>query len=96
MQPKSTTLLEAFLSDFNPDCYVDIDEFTAPMAQLSAIGSDQSQPKTDRDIAHDLTMYCVWKRSAMRCRLSGHIQLAIEHEEKCDRIYRQLPVSARW
>lgn len=91
-----TPALAAFLADFNPDCYIDINEFTAPMAQLSAIGSDQSQPKVDRDITHELTMYCVWKRSAMRCRLSGHITLALEHEDKCDRIYSRLPESARW
>lgn len=90
------TALATFLADFNPDCYVDINEFTAPMAQLSAIGSDQSQPKADRDIAHELMMYCAWKRSAMRCRLFGYIMLALEHEAKCNRVYSRLPESARW
>lgn len=44
----------------------------------------------------DLANYASNKATAIRCRLSGMIQQAMEYESICDRIYSALPASVRW
>lgn len=44
----------------------------------------------------DLSLYAANKEHAMRFRLSGEIQRALEHEAVCDKIHDRLPSWARW
>lgn len=43
-----------------------------------------------------LAQYCANKRNAMAFRLKGQIAEATMYENKCDRIYHDLPEWARW
>lgn len=43
-----------------------------------------------------LQQYVWFKTHAIEERLGGKINLALEHEFDCDRVYKQLPEWARW
>lgn len=40
--------------------------------------------------------YTVFKRSAIRYRLAGDIQSALDRESECEEIYNKLPEVAKW
>jgi hypothetical protein len=40
--------------------------------------------------------YARLKADAMRARLAGNTQLALDLEARCDRVYGRLPREARW
>lgn len=44
----------------------------------------------------DLANYASNKATAMRCRDKGMIETARQYEDICERIYNELPQSARW
>lgn len=40
--------------------------------------------------------YARYKANAMRARLAGEIELALQQEQTCERIYNRLPTKLRW
>ena len=40
--------------------------------------------------------YAINKLTAMACRLRGDISAALEYEDTCERIYKDLPKYAKW
>ena len=47
-------------------------------------------------VYEELARYATHKAKVMRLRERGYIQAALEHESKCEDIYRVLPEWARW
>lgn len=43
-----------------------------------------------------LARYCKCKSRAMRYRLAGHIEIALEFERQCQLLYESLPQEFRW
>lgn len=48
------------------------------------------------NIAADLANYACNKSVAMKLRLEGKIETALNYEQQCDRIYERLPEDLRW
>lgn len=44
----------------------------------------------------NLAHYAWNKTTAMRCRAEGKVDVALQYESICDRIYARLPEFARW
>lgn len=54
------------------------------------------RPKRYVSVTQDLGNYACNKAVAMRCRLEGEIQTALNYERVCEMIYESLPEWARW
>ncbi len=54
------------------------------------------RPKRYVTTTESLGNYACNKAVAMRCRLSGDIQAALNYEKICDMIHKDLPTWARW
>lgn len=89
------------LEEFNPDgmCSDEIEQWIAfigsgqrPRVAKQWFPSMKDQFRHTRNIRNYL-----WnKLTAINCRLSGKIQEAMQYEAICDRIYKELPESAKW
>jgi hypothetical protein len=49
-----------------------------------------------RIATRQLANYASNKATAIRCRLTGNIDVALGYEQIADRIYKELPAWARW
>lgn len=60
---------------------------------------DSITAEADNEDDHTIDLlrrYAMEKAEAMEYRASGKIQMAIELEKECDRIYKLLPDYAKW
>lgn len=68
--------------DVNLDCFVKPDE-------LDPFINDENLPDSLRDYARE-------KKEAMSQRLAGNIQIALDHEANCQKIYETIPENWQW
>lgn len=54
------------------------------------------RPKGYVAVTRDIGCYASNRATAMKCRLEGKIQIAIQYEDICERIYQRLPQWAKW
>lgn len=58
--------------------------------------SDPEEAERAAAAFSQLRKYCVVKAAAIRSRLAGDVQDALDLEERLDRIYADLPEDLRW
>lgn len=87
--------------NFNPDAAIDSGDldpwinFVSSSAQRVADYWFPGQASR-RDAVIDIRSYLLLKHVAMNLRLLGNVAGARRYEDRCDRLYLQLPEYARW
>lgn len=81
--------LRSLVDGFNPDAMT-IEDLASACRRLERMKAER-EPHCE-----GLLLYAQEKIKAMRARLSGNIQKAIEHEKTCDFVYSQLDAWQRW
>jgi len=93
--------LQFRLADLNPDGMLpgDLDQWLAfigigrrPQVAKQWFPGQKNMYKHTRNIRN----YLINKKVAYELRVNGRIKDAVKYEDICDKIYKELPVEAKW